>query len=168
MIELSTERVEQIIHEETQKTEELTTILRAIYTRYMRLYEKYFADIDALNDDEIAKLKKYHKETMSLVKYYYLDIPLDIISALELFESESSSKLLGGCWRKYLYDDYYEFKDENDNSNKSEEYIKKEFAAKQLKVFYDHMDVVFREGFGTDSKTAEKLTSNLSGFLFNE
>ena len=40
------------------KTEELTTILRGVYTRYMRLFEKYFADIEALNDEEIAKLKK--------------------------------------------------------------------------------------------------------------
>ena len=54
MIELSIERVDQILHQETPKKEELATILRGIYTRYMCLYEKYFADIDALNDDTIA------------------------------------------------------------------------------------------------------------------
>ena len=56
MIELSNERVETILEEETPKTPELETLLRAIYTRYMRLYEKYFADIDKLNDKEIKKL----------------------------------------------------------------------------------------------------------------
>ena len=67
MVELSNERVEQILHKETHKTEELKTILRGVYTRYMRLFEKYFADIDALNDDEIAGLKQYHEETRSLI-----------------------------------------------------------------------------------------------------
>lgn len=44
MIELSHERIEQILHEETVKKEDLDTILRGIYFRYMRLYERYFAD----------------------------------------------------------------------------------------------------------------------------
>ena len=63
MIELSNERIEEILHKETGKTEELTTILRGIYIRYMRLYERYYADIDALNDDVIAELKNYLEET---------------------------------------------------------------------------------------------------------
>ena len=50
MIELSKEKIEKILHEETVKTEELATILRSIYTRYMWMYEKYYSDIDALND----------------------------------------------------------------------------------------------------------------------
>lgn len=54
MIKLSNERIEQILHEETVKKEKSATILRGIYNRYMRLYEDYFADIDALNDDKIA------------------------------------------------------------------------------------------------------------------
>ena len=69
MLELSNERVGQILHQETLQTEELPTILRAIYTRYMRLYEKIYADIEALNDAEIARLREYHEETKSLVKY---------------------------------------------------------------------------------------------------
>ena len=31
--------------------------------------------MDALNEDKIAELKKYHEETESLIKYYYMDIP---------------------------------------------------------------------------------------------
>ena len=57
MIELTDKRIEQILHEETASKEELGTILRGIYTRYMCLYERYFADIDALNDDKIAELR---------------------------------------------------------------------------------------------------------------
>ena len=48
MVELSKERIAQILHEETVKKEDSDTILRSVYTRYMCLYEKYFADIDGL------------------------------------------------------------------------------------------------------------------------
>ena len=37
MIELSKERIAQILHEETVKKEDADTILRSIYTRYMCL-----------------------------------------------------------------------------------------------------------------------------------
>ena len=70
MVELSNERIKQMLEEETKETEDLTTILRAIYTRYMNLYERYFADLEALNDDKIQEFKKYHEETRSLIKYY--------------------------------------------------------------------------------------------------
>ena len=63
MVEFSKERIGQILHEETMKKEETETILRGIYTRYMLLYERYFADIDTLDDDKIAELKKYHEDT---------------------------------------------------------------------------------------------------------
>ena len=53
MVELSNERIEQILHEETMKKEELETILRSIYTRYMRLYEKYFAE--QMQNEEFRK-----------------------------------------------------------------------------------------------------------------
>ena len=43
MVELSNERISKILHEETAKKEELSTILRGIYTRYMHLFEKYFS-----------------------------------------------------------------------------------------------------------------------------
>ena len=106
MIELNNERMQQILHDETAKTEDLTTILRGIYTRYMNLYERYFADFDALNDDKVAEFGKYHEETRSLIKYYYLDIPQDICSGIKEFEEKVSDKLLGREWKKNLYDVY--------------------------------------------------------------
>lgn len=86
MVELSNEKIEEILHKETQKTEEKTTILRAVYTRYMRLYENYFDDIEALNDDKIAELRKYHEKTRSFIKYYYMDIPYDICAEIIVFD----------------------------------------------------------------------------------
>ena len=95
---------------ESQKTEELITILRGVYIRYMRLYERYFADIDALNDDKIAEFNKFHEETRSLIKYYYMDIPLDICTALIEFDKKYSAKLLGSRWQRFLFDGFNEFK----------------------------------------------------------
>ena len=165
MVELSTKRVEQILHEETQKTEALTTILRGVYTRYMCLYEKYFADIDALDDDKIAELKKYHEETRSLVKYYYMDIPHDICRDLIEFDKKYSAKLLGPDWHKTLFDCYREFRDKNKDREKSEEVLKAAFAEEILTAFYEAMDYVFRDGFGTGSKTAEKIIDGLKSFF---
>ena len=168
MVELSNERVEQILHKETQKTEELPTILRSIYSRYMHLYETYLADIDALNDDKIAELKKYHEETKSLVKYYYMDIPQDVCLGLHDFDNEYSVKLLGSDWHKCIFDSYEYFKAEYENRNKSEECLKAEFTEQTLEAFYGAMDSVFREGFGTGSKTHEKMVSGIMGLLFGQ
>ena len=165
MVELSVKRVDQILHEETQKTEVLATILRAVYTRYMRLYEQYFADIDALDDEEIAKLKKYHEETKSLVKYYYMDIPHDVCTGLMEFDKKYSAKLLGSDWHKTLFDSYQEFKDENKGKEKAEERLKAEYTEEILSAFYEAMDYVFRDGFGTGSKTAEKIIDKLKSFF---
>ena len=128
MIELSNERVEQILHKETQKTEELATILRGVYTRYMRLYEKYFADIEALNDGEIADLKRYHEETGSLMKYYYMDIPKDVCTELKDFDEKYTAKLLGADWHNCLFDSYEAFRVENEDAYPSE---------KQMKALHD-------------------------------
>ena len=125
MVELSNERVDQILHEESQKTEELITILRGVYIRYMRLYERYFDDIDALNDDKIAEFNKYHEETKSLIKYYYMDIPLDICTALFEFDKQYSEKLLGSNWRRYLFDSLKKYK--SDRGDKSKEGLKADF-----------------------------------------
>ena len=166
MIDLSNERIEKILHEETAKTEELTTILRSIYTRYMRLYEAYFADINALDDEKIAKLKKYNEVTKSLVKYYYMDIPHDISVGLKEFEKEFNAKLLGAGWREYISGNYKEFRDKNFFREKSEEDIKAEFTEQALNTFYDAMDYIFRGGFGTESQTAKETIDGLSGLLF--
>lgn len=166
MIELSNERLEQIVYKETPKTEVLSTILRSVYLRYMRLYEKIFADIDALNDDVIAELKQYHEETHSLVKVFYMDIPADTCWQIENFDETYTSKLLEGDWHKILSDGYKEFKDDDENRNKSEECLKAAFSKACLDAFYNKMEEVFRVGFGTQSKTRENFVSGLSNLLF--
>ena len=168
MVELSNERIEQILHEETMKKEESETILRSIYTRFMRLYEKYFADIDALNDDEINVLRNYHEETRSLIKYYYMDIPQDICTGIKEFENRYSANLLGSEWHEYLFGSYEEFREKSRIKDKSEEYIKAEFTKQALSDFYDAMDYIFREGFGTDSQTAKSFVSGITGLLFGK
>ena len=168
MVELSNERIEQILHEETAKKEELETILRCIYTRYMRLYERYFVDIEALNDDEIAALRKYHEETKSLVRYYYMDIPQDICTGLKEFENKYGDKLLGSEWHKYLLDSYEEFRGKSKSKNTNEASFKMEFSKQALSYFYDAMDYVFRDGFGTGSQTAKKVLNGITGLLFGK
>ena len=166
MVELSKERLDQILHDETAKKEESVTILRSVYTRYMCLYEKYFADIDALNDDAIAELRSYHEETRSLVRYYYLDIPLDICRCIAAFDSEYTEKLLGPEWHKYLFNAYKDFKENHKGKNKQS--LNKEFAKETLSSFYGAMDYIFREGFGTGSKAADSFISGITKFLFGK
>lgn len=168
MIELSNERIEEILHKETKKTEEPATIMRAIYTRYMRLYEKYFADIDALNDNEIARMKNYHEETISLLKYYYMDIPMDVCTELKEFDDKYGNKLLGPGWRKYLDECDEDFRRESRGKYKSEEERKTAFAEEMLEYFYDAMDYIFRTGFGTGSKTAENMVSGIANLFFGK
>ena len=163
MVELSNERIGKILHEETVKSEELTTILRSIYTRYMRLYEKYFADIDALNNAKIAELRKYHEETGSLVKYYYMDIPQDICEGIKEFENKYSANLLGPEWHDYLFRFYQDFRKESKAKD-----IKAEFSKQVLAAFYEEMDNIFREGFGTGSQTVKDVVSGITGLLFGK
>ena len=166
MVELSNERVDQILHEETHKTEELITILRGVYIRYMRLYESYFEDIDALDDDRIAEFNKFHEETRSLIKYYYMDIPLDVCTALIEFDKKYSAKLLGPRWQRFLFDGFNEFK--SDNRDKSEECLKADFEDKILTAFYETMDYIFRDGFCTGSESAKKIKDGLASLFFGE
>ncbi len=134
----------------------------------MRLYERYFADIDALNDDVIADLNKQNEETKDLVKYYYLDIPQDICEGIQEFDDTYNAKLLGADWRKTLFDSYSDFCAENEYKNKSAKCLKAEFSEHILEAFYDAMEDIFREGFGTGSKDTEKTTSMLSDLLYGE
>lgn len=165
MVELSKERIEQILHEETAKNEELNTILRSLYTRYMHLYENYFADIDALDDDKIAELREYYEETKSLLKYYYMDIPQDICSQIEEFNKEYTDQLLGPGWHGYLFRNYDEFRENSEDVEKSEELFKAEFSEQILTYFYDEMSEIFRDGFNTGSKQAEETRGWLAGLL---
>ncbi len=165
MIELSKERIAQILHDETFKTEDLKTILRAIYNRYMHLYEDYFADIDALNDEKVAELRKYHEETKSLIKYYYMDIPLDVCLGIYDFEGKYSTKLLGTEWHDFLFGSYKEFTDKIENWGKSEDALKAEYKELIMDGFYDAMGDVFRDGFGTGGATAEKVMNGLKDLM---
>ena len=168
MVELNNERVEEILHKETPETEELTTILRGVYVRYMRLYENYFTDIDALDDDKVAELKAYSEETRSLIKYYYMDIPYDICTGLFTFDEEYSAKLLGSDRDKYLQDGYSYYKKVYKGKNKSEEELKAEYTKQVMTGFYKTMDSIFREGFGTKSKSYEQTANWLKNLLFGE
>ena len=165
MVELSNERIEQILHEETKKTEDLKTILRSIYFRYMNLYEHYFADLDALNNDKIAEFRKQHEETKSLIKYYYMDIPQDICHEIHEFEEKVSDKLLGRDWKTHLYAIYEEYKAKNKDWNKKEEDYKAEFPKAAIDAFYEAMESIFRDGFGTNSATAKDFIEGIGGLL---
>lgn len=166
MIKLSNERIEQILHEETVKKEEQTTILRSIYLRYMRLYEEYFADIFALNDAKISEMRKYHEETKSLVKYYYMDIPEDVCTGINEFDKNASAHLLGPGWRESLFEVFDYFKEKNEDKYKNEKRIKEEFTEQALAVFYDEMDKIFREGFNTGSQQSKNVISGIASLLF--
>lgn len=168
MIELSKERVEQILHEETVKKEEVNTILRGIYTRYMRLYERYYADTDALDDEKIAQMRDYHEETKSLLKYYYMDIPMDAAKALATYDDEYIAKLVGPEWKSYLTENFRKFRDERDGEDENPERLKAAFADHMLDGFYDAMDLALRDGFGTGSKAIDSAASGISDLLFGE
>ncbi len=157
MIELSKERVDQILNEETMNDVDAKAVLRSIYARYIHTYEKFFEDIDALNDETIAELRQYQEETISLARYYRMDIPKDICDHLDEFEDKYGSKLLGPDWQKYLSDSYKKYGGNNKNGTLSEEERKAEYTKKALSYFYDSMDYVFREGFDTGSATAKTI-----------
>lgn len=168
MIELNNERLEQILHDETAKTEDVKTILRGIYARYMNLYERYIADFAELNDDKVAEFSKYQEETQSLIKYYYMDIPQDTCAKIEEFEEKVGDKLLGREWKRNLYDLYDEFKRKNKVWDKSEDYYQAEFKKAAMKEFYEAMEYVFRDGFGTGSETVKDIIGGITGLLFGK
>ena len=61
-----------------------------------------------------------------------------------------------------------QFKKENQNKHQSEEDFKTDFAKDALATFYDVMDYIFREGFGTGSKTTENNIDGLAVLLFGK
>ena len=168
MIALSNERIGQMLHEESVKKEDTDVLLRGIYIRYMRLYEKYFADIDALNDQEIAALRTYHQETRSLIRYYYLDIPQDVCTGLKEFEKRYSDPLLGPDWHKFLFDHYRQFRERQPGTDENSKSLRAAFAAEALEGFYAAMEYIFRDGFGTGSQAAQDIASGISNLLFGK
>ena len=121
---------------------------------------------DELNDEKIAELNDYHEETKSLFRYYYMDIPLETCMQLEEFNNQYVAKLLGPKWHEHLFSVYAEFRDSADNEAKSGEEVKAEFKKQALEAFYDAMDYIFRDDFGTSSQTAKKVVTNLKEMLF--
>ena len=168
MMELSKERIEQMLHEETVKKESADAILRCIYARYMHMYEQYFADIGALNDVRIAEMRKSNEETLCLIRYYYMDIPMDVCAGLKEFEKQYNANLLGPDWHKYLLGTYKDFKDKYKGKKKDEAQMKAEFAKETLSDFYEAMDYIFRDGFGTGSQTVDQVVSGIQGLLFGK
>ena len=166
MVKLDNERVEQILQNETMKTQPLPTILRGIYTRYINLYEDYIAEIDKLTDDKIDAYKRQNAETQSLIKYYYMDIPQDVCYELNKFEENVADELLGREWKRGIYDAFEEFKENNDAWNKSDDYYMAEFKKALRKELYKAMENIFRDGFGTHSETAKNIFTGISNLLF--
>lgn len=99
---------------------------------------------------------------------YYMDIPQDTCTGIKEFEKEYSANLLGSEWHEYLFRAYEDFKKESKARNKNEEYYKAEFTRRVLEYFYEAMDYVFREGFGTGSKTTDNILSGLAGLFFGK
>ena len=60
------------------------------------------------------------------------------------------------------------FVPKNEAENKSAKCLKAEFSEQILKAFYDAMDYIFREGFGTGSKADEQISSGLASLLFGD
>ena len=168
MMELSKERIEQKRNEETVKKESADAILRCIYARYMHMYEQYFADIDALNDVRIAEMRKSNEETLCLIRYYYMDIPMDVCAGLKEFEKQYNANLLGPDWHRFLFSAYEDFREANKSKYMNEGQVKAAFEKEALEGFYDAMDYVLRDGFGTASQTAHQMMNGISGLLFGK
>ncbi len=166
MIQISNERAEQIIQEETKKTQPLPQLLRAIYTRYMNLYEDYIANIYDLTSEKIAAYKKQNDETIALVRYYYMDIPQDVCAGILVFEEKVGEKLLGPEWKTNLYDAYDEFKDNCNEWDMTEDYYKGAFKKYALKEFYEVMENIFRDGFGSESESSKNIFSGIKSLIF--
>lgn len=166
MIQLSNERAEQIIQEETKKTQPLPQLLRAIYTRYMNLYEDYIANMFDLTSEKVAEYKKQNDETICLVRYYFMDIPQDVCEGIFDFEEKVGDKLLGPEWKTNLYDAYEEFKDKSDEWDMTEDYYKGAFKKYALKEFYEVMENIFRDGFSTHSERAKNIFSGIKSLIF--
>ena len=84
------------------------------------------------------------------------------------FETKYSSNLLGPEWHEYLFESYKEFRENSKDKYKNEEFCKAEFTKQALDYFYEAMEYVFREGFGTESQTAKNTISSIKELLFGK
>lgn len=57
---------------------------------------------------------------------------------------------------------------QEENWDKSEKCLKEEFKKQALASFYKEMDKIFREGFGTGSKTVEGVVGGIGELLFGK
>ena len=97
-----------------------------------------------------------------------MDIPQDVCLGLNAFDSEYSDRLLGPEWHKYLFDIFKDFKEKNNDKDRSRKHLSAEFSKQTLTAFYETMDYIFRDGFGTGSRTAKSVVSELKGILFGK
>ncbi len=97
-----------------------------------------------------------------------MDIPQDICTRINEFDTEYSDKLLGPEWQEFLFCNYEEFREKSQDEEKNEELFKAKFSKQVLAYFYDAMNYVFRDGFNTGSKTIEKAKGWVAGLLFGK
>jgi hypothetical protein len=97
-----------------------------------------------------------------------MDIPQDICHEIHEFEEKVSDKLLGRDWKTHLYDIYEEYKAKNKDWNKKEEDYKAEFPKAAIDAFYEAMESIFRDAFGTNSATAKEFIEGVGGLLFGK
>ena len=90
---------------------------------------------------------------------------MDIHYGLAKFDKDYTDKLLGPDWHDFLFENYEDYKDSHMSEDKTEEEIKAEFEEKALSYFYDDMDYIFRDDFGTGSKTEESLLEGLKNLF---
>ena len=167
MVELSPERIEEILHKETVKEEDPKTVMRAVYNRYRCVFEQYIDQIFEMNQSKIDEFNKYHQETNSLIKYYFVDIPMDTCAALAKFEHDVMDYMLGPDWQRVILNGFEEFKRKNKNKYRlaNEETWRKKFKEELLSMFYVSMESAFRVSFESGSKAAEGLMDGLSAIF---
>ena len=97
-----------------------------------------------------------------------MDIPEETGTYLQVFDKEYTVKLLGPDWKKYVSESFQEFISEHKKEAKNEDHLKEMYREEILGAFYDAMNHVFRDGFGTANKTLEKVSKGLLSILFGD
>jgi hypothetical protein len=84
------------------------------------------------------------------------------------FENKYCAKLLGSDWHDYILKNFEDFRENSRSRDKSEEHLRAEFTGEALSAFYEVMDYIFREGFGTESRAAKTLVSGIKDLFFGK